>query len=430
MLRLIRLVAGAIALFTTLSAAHALELVIWHDKGDDGVKMFKEIGDLFQKQNPTVTIRSLSFPTDQWFSRSIAAINTATGPDLIFNDNFRNAIVQQSTNKLHDFANDLKSLPEATRKHVTPGDVEASLYKGKMVMLPTQRTLSAWGARKSWLEKVGEKMPVTWEDALRIARKFQDNDPDGNGKNDTFGLALQAGNASVLHQMLEWMMFGAGLRHVAVDGNGAVVLDQPKNARVLIEHLKLFTEHKLVSPETRNHIFTDMYQIIEGGRAGFFRVGDFNVRKWDREGLKGDFVIGPLPTFFADAPPSVVVHGMRSVSVPVNGRNVDMAVKFARFMLESKEAQEVSLLNMGSAVRKDLSTAGLSPSQVFFATTALPAAPNDFPDSVYPWYPQFKEALYKELSGAIANPPRDWNVWIGEVSARLRTVVEDLKKKG
>jgi ABC-type glycerol-3-phosphate transport system substrate-binding protein len=282
--------------------------------------------------------------------------------------------------------------------------------------------------RKSWLEKLGESYPKTWADALRLARKFQDQDPDGNGRADTFGFALQGGNASVMVQMLEWACFGAGLRHVAIDAEGNVVFDQPRNVQVITEHLKLYSEYKLVSPETRNHIFTDMYQLIEGGRAGMFRVGDFNVKKWDTEALKGDYVIGPLPSFFPDVPPSVVVHGLRSPSVPANGKNVAAAAKFAQFMT-SKGAQEVSLRWMGSAVRSDLSIEGLTPGGAWFAKVAYPAQPNDFLDSVHPWYPQFKEALYKELTPVMATPPADWNKWAAEVATRLRAVVAELKKK-
>jgi ABC-type glycerol-3-phosphate transport system substrate-binding protein len=128
---------AAAGLAAGAAPAPAAELVIWHDKGDAGIAMFREIGELYKQQAPDVTIRSLSFPTDQWFSRSIAAINTATGPDLLFNDNFRNAIIQQSTGKLRDMKADLEGLPPDARKAITAGDIEASLYKGQLVMLPT-----------------------------------------------------------------------------------------------------------------------------------------------------------------------------------------------------------------------------------------------------------------------------------------------------
>ena len=46
-------------------AAAAEELVIWHDKGDLGTVMFEEIGKNLAETHPGVTVRALSFPTDQ-----------------------------------------------------------------------------------------------------------------------------------------------------------------------------------------------------------------------------------------------------------------------------------------------------------------------------------------------------------------------------
>lgn len=44
--------------------------------------------------------------------------------------------------------------------------------------------------RQDWLEKVGLPAPQTTEDLLAIARAFTTDDPDGNGKDDTYGLVL------------------------------------------------------------------------------------------------------------------------------------------------------------------------------------------------------------------------------------------------
>jgi ABC-type glycerol-3-phosphate transport system substrate-binding protein len=57
----------------------AQQIVIWHDKGDDGAKMLQQMAEVFTKEHPGFSIRSISMPTDQWFSRSIAALNTKHG---------------------------------------------------------------------------------------------------------------------------------------------------------------------------------------------------------------------------------------------------------------------------------------------------------------------------------------------------------------
>ncbi|WP_164545632.1 type 2 periplasmic-binding domain-containing protein [Paenibacillus albus] len=44
--------------------------------------------------------------------------------------------------------------------------------------------------RKDWLANVGLQPPKTMEDVINIALAFTKNDPDKNGKNDTYGLSL------------------------------------------------------------------------------------------------------------------------------------------------------------------------------------------------------------------------------------------------
>jgi len=41
--------------------------------------------------------------------------------------------------------------------------------------------------RKDWLDKLGLQVPKTTDDLLKVAHAFTYNDPDGNGKNDTWG---------------------------------------------------------------------------------------------------------------------------------------------------------------------------------------------------------------------------------------------------
>ncbi|WJH32749.1 hypothetical protein N6H14_21045 [Paenibacillus sp. CC-CFT747] len=43
--------------------------------------------------------------------------------------------------------------------------------------------------RKDWLDKLGLKPPKTLEEYITVMKAFTHNDPDGNGKNDTYGLA-------------------------------------------------------------------------------------------------------------------------------------------------------------------------------------------------------------------------------------------------
>lgn len=44
--------------------------------------------------------------------------------------------------------------------------------------------------RKDWLDKLGLKMPTNYDELMKVAEAFTNNDPDGNGKKDTYGFAM------------------------------------------------------------------------------------------------------------------------------------------------------------------------------------------------------------------------------------------------
>lgn len=51
----------------------------------------------------------------------------------------------------------------------------------------------SWAIRQDWLDKLGLKMPTSYEELAAVALAFTNDDPNGNGKNDTYGLAMANG---------------------------------------------------------------------------------------------------------------------------------------------------------------------------------------------------------------------------------------------
>jgi ABC-type glycerol-3-phosphate transport system substrate-binding protein len=410
-----------------MGAAASQELVVWHDLGENGIRWFNAMSAEFAKVRPGVTVRSISYPTEQWFGRSISALNTNTAPDLLYNNYERVIRVETQTRKLMDLTPVLAQV--ADKGFLTENDLDVATYGNKMIMLPAQRVQMALGVRKSWLDKVGEKFPATWEDAKRVATKFRDNDPDGNGTANTFGLGLQAAKPRDLIHMLDLFVFGSGLKHTLIDPQGRIVIDQPAHAQVLEEFLRTYSDYRFVAPDTINHSFPEMYQVIEGGRAGMFRVGDWNVKKWDGPTvLKGDFVIGPWPAFDASRKNAVVIGGMRGVAVPENSPNKAIAVEFAKFML-GKSAQQASLDNVGSAVRKDLDVSSLSERQRFFAAPTGHLVAYDFPEATHAFYPELEAAFHRKLLGGISKPPANWKAFIAETATEMRELTAKLQAR-
>ncbi|MDU7473949.1 MAG: extracellular solute-binding protein [Paenibacillus macerans] len=71
---------------------------------------------------------------------------------------------------------------------------DAATFDGKLMAVPQlessmERAMYIW-IRTDWLDKLGLKPPKTMADVLAISKAFTEGDPDGNGKQDTFGLGV------------------------------------------------------------------------------------------------------------------------------------------------------------------------------------------------------------------------------------------------
>lgn len=72
--------------------------------------------------------------------------------------------------------------------------LKAATVDGRLMAIPfagkEQENASMLWIRKDWMENLDLPDPESMDDLLTIAEAFTEQDPDGNGKDDTFGLAL------------------------------------------------------------------------------------------------------------------------------------------------------------------------------------------------------------------------------------------------
>lgn len=398
--------------------AEQVTLTIWHENGENGDKWFTELNKLFKETYPNVEINAVNFPTDQWIQKSIASINTNTAPDIIFNNYERVIKVENQTHGILDLSEIFGEIEDTS--FLTDEDLGISKYNGKQIIIPVQRVQMAFGVRKSWLENVNGTFPSTWDEAVELGYKFKNEDPDQNGKDDTYGFALEAAKPRDLVHMLDLFGFGSGIKHTIIDPEGNILINDPDHVKVTEQFIDLFHKDELVAKDTINYTFTDMYQVIEGGKAGMFRVGDWNVKKW-ADVLGDDYMIGPWPAF-ENGENNVVIGGMRGLAIPQNAPNLDEAKLFAKFIL-SKEAQEASLLNLGSAVRSDLE-AELTENQKFFAQPEHALIAYDFPESINDKYVEIEEAYHKRLINVLADNSLDLKEELEKAEEEIKAILE------
>ncbi|MEF2246094.1 extracellular solute-binding protein [Paenibacillus sp. IITD108] len=125
------------------------------------------------------------------------AINTNNIPDITKVD-----LTQMSRMINQD---QLADLTEAYEKYASPLLRQALEYGGDNGFAPAKKDGKIYGMpipndyyenvaimyiRKDWLEKVGLQPPKTIDELYQVATAFAEQDPDGNNKADTYGMAL------------------------------------------------------------------------------------------------------------------------------------------------------------------------------------------------------------------------------------------------
>jgi len=115
--------------------------------------------------------------------------------DIINSETYNSWIKQKI---IRELPADLSAYPNVQR--VMDSDESKSLkVDGKYYMIPRQtyKNYEQWAVerslivRKDWMEKLGLKDPVTYEDYLNMLRAFAKQDPDGNNMDDTIGLTFR-----------------------------------------------------------------------------------------------------------------------------------------------------------------------------------------------------------------------------------------------
>ncbi|RAP74870.1 ABC transporter substrate-binding protein [Paenibacillus montanisoli] len=75
-----------------------------------------------------------------------------------------------------------------------PAALASATFDGKLMAIPNTGSSMDGAAmiwiRKDWLDKLGLQPPQTMADVLAISDAFTTQDPDGNGKADTYGIAM------------------------------------------------------------------------------------------------------------------------------------------------------------------------------------------------------------------------------------------------
>lgn len=133
----------------------------------------------------------LSFNTEssQYYPKLQARATANDLPDVFITDSIRTGQLS-SQGLLADWSPYLKSMPNFVKDRNVEALKSVGTIDGKLYGLTTKSAFpykTATYIRKDWLDKLGLQVPKTTDEYLAVMKAFTTQDPDGNGKADTYG---------------------------------------------------------------------------------------------------------------------------------------------------------------------------------------------------------------------------------------------------
>ncbi|MDF2924651.1 MAG: ytcQ [Paenibacillaceae bacterium] len=161
----------------------------------------------------------------------------------------------------------LKDYPNLSQK-LSKDVLKNASHDGKNYALYRPRVLARGGViyRKDWLDNLGLKEPKTLDELYNMMKAFTLNDPDQNGKNDTYGLVSRKGFSDL--DMLAGF-FGAGNNYEVKDGKLVpnILTEEYMEA---MKFFKRLYDEKLMNGDFAVTEGTQANAMLEGGKAGAF----------------------------------------------------------------------------------------------------------------------------------------------------------------
>jgi putative aldouronate transport system substrate-binding protein len=293
-------------------------------------------------ENSPVKVNWVPILRNESWARINALFAAGTAPDVVWEygkDFMDNLLVQEVIQPVGDYI----------EKYST----EYKAYQAKYpIMMPyltgddgQQYGISSYGGkdmpnqiwiRKDWLDKFGMTAPTTIEEALTFMRRVRDEDPDGNGIKDTWGLVFNN-----MYTLTIATCFGAPYPDGIFDVQNGHYVDWGTSPghRAYLDFMAMCYREGLIDPEyitdTQN---TRHRQLLVSGKAGIY-VGSTGLANEYRE-LKQNspnaelLPVAPFKTSFGSFDYHFARAGVRKIlCINKNSKNAESIMKFADWQI-------------------------------------------------------------------------------------------------
>ncbi|WP_254408861.1 sugar ABC transporter substrate-binding protein [Streptomyces sp. AC495_CC817] len=258
-------------------------------------------------------------------------------PDIVLND-VSQLGTMQSQGILREI--DLKEIENS--EDMTAQALEAGkAVDGKTYGIPYSAQANALMIRSDWLENLGLEAPTTWDEMLEVATAFTQDDPDGNGQADTYGLAVpgstKRGYASWYFSNFLWAAGGDFITGSGDEWLPSMTSDEAIEATTWFRDLQCTAG--VVQPGAPSMDTPPTNEAFESGVAGMYVTGPYMMPRFDKVLGADKYTVVPAPKGPKDS--SVLAEG-NTVYLMAGSENEKGQTAFADWYI-SPEAQKFGM---------------------------------------------------------------------------------------
>lgn len=297
------------------------------------------------EKNYGIKIKTLwSVDNSQWDQKMNLTIASGELPDF-FEVNPTQFKQLVDAGSIADLTDVYAKAPDGIKKLLTEGGdraMKSATVNGKLMAIPftgnPKESVPVVWVRTDWLKKLNLPEPKTMADLLAISEAFATKDPDGNGKQDTFGLALDKdftllnGFFNSYHAYPDiWIKDASGNLM-----NGSI---QPELKKAL-QQLQTMFKGKQIDPEFGTKDFTKVAESLTSGKTGMFYFPFYGGNYPLISGVTADpnmeWKAYPIPSIDGSPAKAQIGLGVNAYWVVKKGvKNPEAIIKLLDFWLQT-----------------------------------------------------------------------------------------------
>jgi putative aldouronate transport system substrate-binding protein len=171
------------------------------------------------------------------------------------------------------------TMPNYFKYWVTEADIKGYQVNGvyKRAPLPFPKTEPrSYYVRKDWLDKLNLKMPETYDDMVAVMKAFTEQDPDGNGKNDTYGFSASGNGANLPLDFPEYIKNGL-IGDFLIENNQFVDVRTDARMQNVLTDVKKVMDMKVIDPDWLLNKGVQNIEKAQQGKVGIILGGTRDI---------------------------------------------------------------------------------------------------------------------------------------------------------